>query len=91
MFTIIFPAYLLKRPFHFSGFQTNFSKQSSSMFAQIWDCQNLAEERTAIGLDVHFGPTRSGRGGGGERMADDQTDSCQSGISYSMMPKLCDF
>ena len=37
--------------------------------------------------------TLSGRGGGGGglRGPDDQTHSCQSETSYSMMSKLCDF
>ena len=37
-----------------------------------------------------FNPIRPG-GGGGLRGPDDQTHSCQSESSYSMMPKLGDF
>ena len=35
-------------------------------------------------------PVRPG-GGGGLRGPDDQTHSCQSETSHSVMPKLCDF
>ena len=42
--------------------------------------------------DKTFNPIRPGGGGGGRlRGLDDQTHSCQSETTYSMMPKLGDF
>ena len=53
----------------------------------------FAHKVTALSVYEKYCLTLSGPrgGGGGLRGPDDQTHSCQSETSYSMMPKLCDF
>ena len=49
------------------------------------------QETTGLLLRNYRIPVNPIRPGGGIRGPDDQTHSCQSETSYSMMPKLCDF
>ena len=51
--------------------------------------ENLILYLTSL-ASLSLNPIRPG-GGGGLRGPDDQTHSCQSETSYSMMPKLCNF
>ena len=57
----------------------------------VFEVINVSSEFFSAVTENRFHLTLSGRGGGRLRGPDDQTQSCQSETSYSMMPKLSDF
>ena len=66
------------------GSVTKKIKEAQQLLDKITESQEVSDNgRSRL--------TLSGGAGGGGGGSDDQTHSCQSETSYSMMPKLCDF